>query len=181
MKIRLLSSEEARDLLENINLKIGDWNELADTIPGTSNYFAFTPPQDAAHLYTLTHRLTMSLLDKAWVLVQIDNSTAPLPDELKVFEALASIPSGKWDIGTQRTFLFENCSRGASENCARLAMIVFFAIVFSWHLYITFDGANDGSRIGIQDGIVYFVGNYDYLKSAKEFSGDFEKNPLSLL
>lgn len=61
-----------------------------------------------------------------------------------------------------------------------MTMTIFFAITFYWHVYIAFDGTENGRRIGLQDGIVYFIGDERFVQWAKAWVAAFELDPLSI-
>ena|SRR5688572_6118708 len=180
MRIRSLESTVANDLLARVSLKIGEWNELEDAVAGTSGHVAYIPSREVTHLYTIAYRLVASFPQGAWVLLQLDNSTAPLPDEVQIFETLVFEPGCRWNVESQRTFLFERDSHGASDDRATLTMTIVFAIAFYWHGSITFDGAKNGQRIGLQDGTIYFIGDEGAVRYGEELIAGFERDPLSL-
>jgi hypothetical protein len=180
MRIRPLQPAAANERLAQIGLTIGEWNELADRVTGASVHFSFAPSRDVSHVYALAHRLAASFSESAWALVQFDHSTAPSPDEVRTFEALVFEPNSSWDLDTQRAFLFERSSQRPADDLTSLTMTIFFAITFYWHVYIAFDGAEDGRRVGLQDGIVYFIGDERFVQLGKAWAADFERDPLPL-
>jgi hypothetical protein len=175
-----LQPAEANERLAQIGLTIGEWNEIADHVTGASVHFSFAPSRDVSHVYALAHRLAASFSESAWALVQFDHSTAPSPDEIRIFEALAFEPGTSWDLGAQRTFLFERSSQRPADDLTSLTMTIFFAITFYRHVYIAFDGTENGRRIGLQDGIVYFIGDERFVQLGKAWGASLELDPLSL-
>ncbi|MEO3430520.1 hypothetical protein AAFN88_16800 [Pelagibius sp. CAU 1746] len=171
--MRVLTQAEADSLLQPLDLKVGEWCELACLSSEVFPNKAYRPNPDARELYVLAGHLLDWLDPKDWVILQIDNSTAPLFDESKVFEELAFEPGQRWDLGNQRTFLF-------GIERAKLILIVFFSLVFEWHVYLTCKSADQGQRLGLQDGIVYFIGRPEMVGAAEAMVERIAENPLRL-
>jgi hypothetical protein len=105
--MRILTTHEADQLLFCKGMRIGKWNELTDISTDSMRYVAYQPPTNALELYVVAKQLLDWIALGGWVLLQIDNSTAPAPDEIKIFEKLVfpytadSIPVSYAKSGTE--------------------------------------------------------------------------------
>ena len=162
--MRLLTSAEASTLLATRGLKIGAWNELVDLDSAKAAHRQCVAPADTRTLISFARSLLEWLCPQQckWIILQIDNSTAPLLSEPAVFQFLA-MPDLKnnWDVGTQRTFMF-NVEDTDDGNQAvfktRLSMLIFIALAFEWHVHFACDTGAVGQRLALLDGVAYLFG-----------------------
>lgn len=167
--MKVLSEMEANELLRPLELRIGEWNELADLSSDRTPYVSHRPSRDADHLYELAHHLLDWISSDGWMLLQVDNSTAPLDDEYRVFEKLVFNDEQRWGVGVQRSFLFDDVRRNKriSERNTVL-LLIYFSLFFEWHVYLTSDSAGLGQRLGLQDGFAIFIADGQPLRAAED-------------
>jgi len=174
--MRVISKFDADHLLANNGLKIGKWNELTDTIPGSVKYIELCPSKDALELYVVAKRIRLWLPFSEWMLFQIDNSTAPEDDEVKVFELLVLQDDQQWVVSEQKSFLIEDVKGRAIST---IDLLIYFSLLFEWHVHLTTAHSKNGQRLVIQDGIIYFFGDDNSIKDAEAVITVLHENPLS--
>ncbi|WP_193371058.1 hypothetical protein [Pelagibius marinus] len=180
--MRVLSQTEANDLLRPLGLEIGSWNGLNELGSEKCPYRVYLAPPGALELYVLAGHLLDWLAPKDWVLFQVDNSTVPVgDDEHRVFERLVFNAEQRWDIGTQRSFLFGDVAVDDPKAVReQLILLIFFALMFQWHVYLTCENAVPGQRLGLQDGAIYFIGDDRLIDRAEALIEKLTENPLRL-
>ncbi|NIA67394.1 hypothetical protein HBA54_02190 [Pelagibius litoralis] len=177
--MRILSQVEADELLRPLQLKIGEWNRLNDLASDDVPYKVYHPSRDTRELYVLAGYLLDWFAPEGWVLLQVDNSTWPSDDETGVFERLAFAAKQRWDIDTQRSFLFGDSSEDEFDiDRHQLILLIFFSLMFEWHVYLTCEKATPGQRLGLQDGVVYFIGEAKLIDAADATLQQIAENPL---
>ena len=132
-----------------------------------------TPPTDALELYVAAHRLANWVVSGSWTLLQLDNSTSPAEDEIAIFEKLALKP---WDIAEQHTFLLNDQGREST-----LVLLIYFALLFTWHIHLTSEASLGGQRLALLDGVAYFFGPTPAIQSADELIKNAAANPRALV
>jgi hypothetical protein len=159
--LRALTVAEASELLATLGLTIGGWNELVEITKKKAVNRRCTAPKEARALYLFSQQLLEWLSSKTsdWVLLQIDNSTSPLPDEVTVFELLVWGAADHWDVATQRTFVIEMAADRDADVATRLRMLIFISLMFEWHIHLTCQRSVDGRRLGLLDGVAYLFGD----------------------
>ena len=120
----------AGQLLLTLYLKIGDWNERTVRSPSKATHRSFAAPTRALELYVAAHRRASWIISGSWTLLQIDNSTSPMDDEVAVFENLVLKGQHSWDIAAQHTFLLDGSARQLT-----LVLLIYFALLFTCLLY----------------------------------------------
>ena len=171
--MRMLSKHEADQLLVGLNLKIGNWNELTNVDSDAVLSKAFRPSRGAVELYEEARRMLGWIACGGWTLLQIDNSTAPTDEEIAVLEKLVLPAGAQWDVAEQKSFLFDGISEASSAtDQTGLVLIVFFSLLFEWHVYLTSEHAASGQRLALQDGVVYFFGESEAIDTAKVVVSD---------
>lgn len=179
--MRVLSQIEADELLRPLRLKIGEWNELKKLTSDDVPHEVHHPSRDARELYVLAGYVLDWLAPEGWILLQIDNSTWPSDDETGVFERLAFAAEQRWDIDTQRSFLFGDASEDESGiDRHQLILLIFFSLMFQWHVYLTCENAGPGQRLGLQDGVVYFIGDSKLVDTADAMLRRLAEDPQQL-
>jgi hypothetical protein len=179
--MRVLSRIEADHLLLALGLKIGNWNELADDSEGVVTSKGYRPPRNALELYVVARQLLNWIAGGEWTFLQVDNSTAPANDEIRVFEKLMFHGEERWDIGAQRSFLLDDASKvGSATDQTSLVLLIFFSLVFEWHVYLTSKNSTRGQRLALQDGVVYFFGDAKTIERADTLVSRIAESPLHL-
>lgn len=163
--MKVLSRGEAERLLKSIALAIGKWNELCDLSPSMSSCRCYAAPSDAESLYVLAHHLCQWIRADGWVLLQVDNSTAPTDDEVAIFEEVSFASTRRWLVGEERSFLLEDAAFGRR---AKLVLLVYFCLLFGWHIHLAAQGSVSGQRLSLQDGAIYFFGDVNVLARAED-------------
>ena len=180
--MKVLSKTEANELLRPLELKIGEWNELAELSSDRGvSYRLHKPLREARHLYVLADHLLDWLSSDGWILLQVDNSTVTFDHEDRVFEKLVFNDEQRWDIDNQRSFLFDDVGldkRISDRNT--ILLLILFSLMFEWHVYFTGDSAGLGQRLGLQDGFVYFIADEKRLRAADELVHRVAEDPLTL-
>jgi len=179
--MRVLSKGQANVLLRPLGLEVGAWNGLNEVGSEKASYRVYIAPPEARELYVLAGHVLDWLAPQGWVLLQVDNSTAPSADEERVFERLVCNGAQRWDIGTQRSFLFgEAPTGGPAALREQFILLIYFALMFQWHVYLTCENAGPGQRLGLQDGAVYFLGDETLMQRAEEVLEIYRGDPLRL-
>jgi hypothetical protein len=179
--MRVLSKGQANALLRPLGLEIGSWNGLNECGSEKASYRVYIAPQEARELYVLAGHVLDWLAPEGWVLLQVDNSTAPLEDEKRVFERLVFNGALSWDLDSQRSILFgEEGSSAPAVLREQLILLIYFALVFQWHVYLTCENAAPGQRLGLQDGAVYFLGDDSLMRRAEAVMRGHSEDPLRL-
>lgn len=177
--MRVLSKSEAEQLLLARNLRVGGWNEISDVVAGKVINKAWPAPREALPLYVFSEALLNWMTLGGWTIIQFDNSTAPTDDEIRVFEQLMLFEGFRWDIAKQRTFLFDD-SDGVSSDRTRtmLVLVVFFSLLFEWHIHLVSEKVINEERLSLQDGVVYFFGNTTAIEGANTLIEQLNEHPL---
>ncbi|HOE41652.1 MAG TPA: hypothetical protein PLB25_08500 [Rhodoferax sp.] len=162
----------AEQLLLTLDLKIGDWNELTVRSPSKATHRSFAAPTSALELYVAAHRLASWISSGSWTLLQIDNSTSPMDDEVAVFENLVLKGQHSWDIAAQHTFLLDGSARQST-----LVLLIYFALLFTWHIHLVSEASSSGQRLALQDGVVYFFGDASTTAAADELIASLISEP----
>lgn len=171
--MQAISTEKAREILRPLGLGIGAWNEIID-IPHSPASLMRQPPRAANEMYVFCRALMQWLSCEDWVLIQVDDSTSPLEDEIEVMEDIFAISiSDKAD--SNASFVMDG-----KDLHSRIALFIFFVIVFEWHVYLVPANSNNGMRLGLQDGVVHFFGSKGQLEGARAAVEKLEDNPLAM-
>ena len=165
----------AEQLLQTLGLKIGDWNELSDLSPSKTPHRAFAAPTNALELYVAAHRLASWIGSGSWTLLQIDNSTSPMDDEVAVFENLVLKGRHSWDVAAQHTFLL-----GGSSRQSTLVLLIYFALLFTWHVHLVSEASSSGQRLALQDGVTYLFGDASTIATADALIASLTSEPRAL-
>lgn len=167
--MRFLSQKEAENFLRPIRLEIDCWNRLKYS----SDSGAFTRqqwlPDGNQNQYVVSAHLAQWLSIKDWFFVQIDNSTSPIREEKYVFQKVIGGRYGHLDINSDRSILikFED-NEPLDYRMASLMLVIYFALIYCWHVDIVSDAAQIGQRLRISDGVVYFYGAEQQIRFAQE-------------
>lgn len=179
--MRAMSTSETDNLLNPLGLKIGNWKELVNASDRTFGHRAFRPVRDALGMYAVSTHLLQWIGQQGWKILQIDNSTAPTRDEINVFEKLAFSPREHWSVSEQRSFLFGDESTDLlAQGQTTLTLIIYFSLVFEWHVHLVSERSATRRHVGIQDGTIYFYGDTKALEEAHTLVSSLEQNPLHI-
>lgn len=179
--MQMLSHAKADQLLMPLGMKIGGWNELTSVHSGAVTHRAYSPPSNALELYVVAYRLSAWIVSGEWTLLQVDNSTSPTDDELRVFEKLVLAGQQEWRIGNQRTFLFEGSSDSESQSLkTTVVLLIHFALLFGWHVHLASEASLHGHRLALQDGVVYFFGDAQAIETADSLVKSMAADPQNL-
>ena len=177
------SPEDANALLNPLGMKIGEWNEVSDIDPGSpAPWTSDQAPRDSIAQYVLVQHLTGWLSGDRWMLIQIDNSTNPSPDEVLLFERLLVGSIGEMEIANQRTFIVELSKNDDDNRQAAfvISMVMFVALLFEWHIHLVSSGCRKRQRLALQDGVVYLFDDKQHLPDARQMLENLKSHPLSL-
>jgi hypothetical protein len=165
---------KANELLAPLGMNVGSWNELSSLPSVPATHRAYSPPTDAMELYVAANRLANWIGSGSWTLLQVDNSTSPSDDELAIFERLV-LNGRPWDVAEQHTFLL-----GAGAQQSTLVLLVYFSLLFTWHVHLASEASLAGQRLALQDGIAYFFGDSATIQSADELIASLAADPRIL-
>ena len=166
-------------ILNQLGVTIGKWNELTSSKNFEEFSFGYMPPRDSTLMYVASQKIAKWLDVRDFFILQIDNSTSPMDDEVNIFQTLIVPCGGGFDISEQRSYFFAKSDK-AMDVRGLLVLIVYFSILFSWHVHLISDASSNGSRIAIQDGVIYFIGDGEAIEKSKELISKKKKNPLSI-
>jgi hypothetical protein len=52
-----------------------------------------------------------------------------------------------------------------SVKNSQIALVIYFSILFCWHIHFVSDTSKNGARLSLQDGIVYLIGSQEVIES----------------
>lgn len=180
--MRALTRLDADNILAPLGIKIGEWNELLEiTSASEISMRALKPPTAAINLYVVSLWLTDWLPIGNWKLLQIDNSTSLSNDESLLFQQLLDSLKQGGDVTSERTFQFVVGEKGATRQRidVLISSIIFFALMFEWHIHIVADGGAQGQRLALLDGIIYFFGDKESISIAESLEEHLKSHPLA--
>ena len=89
------------------------------------------------------------------IVIQADNSTFPTSDECAVFRIIFGDLADDWLSAESRSLVFLNQEIGSVRiDVQRLALLIYYSILFEWHVHIVCIHENRVLRIGLEDGVV---------------------------
>lgn len=164
--MRSMSRNAAERILSSVGLTVGDWNEMKEVSGGGTTHCAFVPPEGALELYVLSRKLSGWLGPGEWVLAQFDRSSWPQEDEKAVLEVIGF---SREDLkGPDFEGFYQDGLEASPERAiAKVAMLVFHAIVFQWHLHLATDRSVSGRRLALLDGVVHGFGSEEDIESLR--------------
>lgn len=178
MLVRILSKPDSGALLAPFGLTIGNWNEIVGTELASGEVVSVRAPHDGLELFVLVGHLAHWIGCDEWAFFQVDNSTSPTNDEIAVFQAIA-LRGAQWDIVNERSFVF-SALQGNSQQGVRttIGLVMYFSLLFEWHVHVTANGARSQQRLALQDGVVHFFGDTLALERARSLLKLLAENPL---
>jgi hypothetical protein len=96
-----------------------------------------------------------------------------LDDEVIIFDGLFSIFSEIFDLNKKRLYLLKIDDK---RHEAALLLLIYFSLVFKFHIQIVSEKSTQNARVSIQDGAIYFIGGNDVIIKGEEF---MEKNKIT--
>ncbi len=177
---KIITSEVAASYLEPHGLKIGGWNELADSQGKVKSIrSAHCGHMTALESMNFSQHVAGWLAKGDWKILQIDNSSSFTADASLLLSSLLLGPGQQVDLVKNRTFLFEVCASKVRDLQVEVAISHLINLLLVWeaHGYMVSAGAATGERLGLQDGFVYFYGSNARLEEATALLTEFEANP----
>lgn len=165
----------ARQILEETGLSLGSWRQMVDLTGDSPHCASFRPSRDATALYVAAQGVTSWLNSEGWVLVQLDNSTSPVDDEVRSLQIFITGDEA-WNSDTHRALLFE----AGTAKQEVIALLIFLMLIFEWHVYIACEKSPDRRRLGVLDGDVLFYGPARACVDATTLIASLRDNPLAL-
>lgn len=166
--MRFIDNYETNSLLSTIRMTIGSWNQIEHLNCPPSHCYKYIPENDPHEIYILAKELIEWFNESGWIIYKFDNSTFPSDDEISTFETIFLDEHYNWDITEQNTLLFnEKDSTKPSEN-KKLHLLIFFSIMFEWHAYIVSENSSEPKRLGLIDGVVYFMGDKVHVEQGEQ-------------
>jgi hypothetical protein len=158
--MKILTTLETAEFLTRLGLSLGAWRDLRSTGTKDPQWISHSPPVGADLLWSLSASV-VSWLPVGDLLIQIDNSTSPLQGEDVLFSRLVSGSLTPWDVASDRSILLVREDKTSTDNTPDVVItaIIFFAILYQWHIHIVSSGCMRGQRVAIQDGVFYFYGD----------------------
>lgn len=164
--MKIIDKAEANELINPLGLKIGEWNQIESLHVDGLHCYKYIPSKNAIDIYFLVGKLLNWINVNGWILYQIDNSTFPLDDEIKVLEKIVSNGELQWDVSRHHSFLFCGAESDGDILCSTtLVFLLYFSILFEWHIYMVSEGAAIFQRLAIIDGVIYFMGGKESVES----------------
>jgi hypothetical protein len=111
---------------------------------------------------------------ESWAIIQIDNSTTPLEDEIELMESVFNMSVSN-KAGANSSFVLDGPDLGS-----KAAALIFFVLVFEWHVHVVASTSKNGKRLSLQDGVVYFFGSDRELADAIKLVERLKLNPLMI-
>lgn len=165
--------------LKQLGVTIGEWNELKLLNKAEEFSLEYIVPRDSLLMYVASQQLAKWLEFRDFVILQIDNSTSPMDDEMEIFQKLIMPCGGNFDISEQRSYFFAKSDK-LMDVKTLVVLIIYFSILFSWHIHLISDTSSDGARIAIQDGTAYLIGSEEVMSKSEKLIERLEKNPFSI-
>ena len=179
-----LSTEDANQILAAVGMAIGNWNEIVDSKIPTSEmkWTNYQAPSVSRELFCFSRHVAGWLPNGDWKLLQLDNSNDLDANKESLLTQLLfganSLPSHT----QSRSFLFHRSSRDAPDiNDLIVANLIHALLLIEGFGYFVSSGSNQGQRLGIQDGVIYFVARDEKsIEDAKALLEGFESDPNAL-
>jgi hypothetical protein len=180
--MRDLTSEDAKQHLASVSLKIGSWGQVCDISERpfeASEWINHAAPIEALPLYCFSHRVLRWLDLRTWALVQMDDSTNFAEDEDFLVSRLMFGPEARGVLLESRSFLFEFGESAAPRERWLLGDILHMMLLFGAHCQVVSAGSIQGKHLSIQDGYVYFLSRDSRdMARAAEILRHIEEAPL---
>lgn len=165
-------------------MQLGKWAELRYLHPDDAERKVFAKvrtPSDAKELSLFSQKIIEWISPAQWVLVQFDNSSWLMSDQLAVFGAFLNEDSHPLREKTN-TILFEIGSEAqlSLRQQVIISHFIFLISLFDSHAYLASPGAVNGRYLGVQDGFAYLLakeGSDDDVKGFAKELANLKENP----
>lgn len=158
--IEILSKSDADNFLSPLGLLVGDWGGVTVSDASLFSTVTFEPSKIALELYVTSMVLSKWLDRDGRILAQADNSTFPTADELAVFRIILGPLADGWILAENRSLLVQaDAYRDASQISQVIALLIYYSILFEWHVHLVSVCKEGVSRLVIEDGIVSVCGS----------------------
>lgn len=182
---QLISREEATRYLEQVGLRIGDWNEIRRLEGAAASQWhsaQILAPSDANSRLTLALHAVSWLPFGPWQLLQLDNSNSFSRIEKVLLSSLISGPGELIDFNSPEAssilFRFEGDLSEKANTALIISHLVRALLDFEAHAYIASSGTTIPQCLGIQDGVVQFLHSSEAgLAEPRELVAAFQLNP----
>lgn len=180
--MRRITSVEANEHLAPIGLHVGQWGQLTERERQRREWIHRAAPTEALALYCFSHRILQWLPRRAWVLVQVNDSTNFKRDEdFLVARLLFGVDTHGGVLIESRSFLFElGVSHDRLHERWLLGDLLHVLLLFGHHCDVVSDESTEGQRLSVQDGYAYFVSqNSEDISRAAELLKEIDAAPLT--
>jgi hypothetical protein len=174
--MKVLDKYSANGLLGGIGLKIGKWNRIV-FLDESKDYhkISFQASRDALLMYCLSLHIVGWLPDGEWKILQIDDATVPIKDEIVFVSRLLGLDK-PLDFAKERSIMFEFSEARKIELNLTISYLVYIFLLFEWHVYFVSSGVKETEMICIQDGFVHFVSGREDMSDILDLFQAFEKD-----
>lgn len=164
--------------MKELQLEIGKWNGVTSSCSEYNLCYSLNTNTDALRLYNLSWAVARWLSVDNYFIIQMDNSTCASSDEIDVVDMISQ---GEID----QVFFEERLPKiingsSAGNDCALLAMLIYFSIIFSWHIYFIPDSSFEGKRFAALDGMLCFFGSSTVINDVQSLLEKIENNPYMI-
>lgn len=179
--MRTLLKSEANEILLTMGLEVSDWGGVSAFDNCPSSIKTFKPSKKALELYVTSMHLSKWLAASEYLLIQADNSTFPSADEILVLKVILGPLVDEWLSASNRSLLIEeNSGSSLCADAEMVALVIYFSIIFEWHICLVSGRKGVGARLGIQDGVVSFYGDKILIEKANSIIRNSSVRPLML-
>lgn len=179
-----LSTEDANQILAAVGMAIGNWNEIVDSKIPTSEmkWINHQAPSASRELFCFSRHVAGWLPNGEWKLLQLDNSNCFDANKESLLTQLLFGANSLQSRTQSRSFLIDRSSRDAPDvNDLVVANLIHALLLIEGFGYFVSSGGDQGQRLGVQDGVIYFVArNQKCIEDAKALLKEFENDPTSL-
>lgn len=165
------------EFLKKLEISVGQWNQLISLASENNMSIDLCLGDGALENYATSSRLGRWIGYKGGVLFQVDNSTAPMPDEEMVFCNILSNFLLDFNLLKSKSYLMN--VRGGKDECG-VNLLIYFSLIFKWHVHFLSGESRDGARLSIQDGVVYFMGAEAVIAGAGVLIDKIKRNSLEM-
>ena len=164
--------------MKELQLEIGKWNEVISSFPEYNLCYSLNTNTDALRLYNLSWAIARWLSVDNHFIIQIDNSTCASSDEIDVVDMISQGEINQVFFEERLPKIINRSSAG--NNCLLLAMLIYFSIIFSWHIYFIPDSSFEGKRFAALDGMLCFFGSSTVINDVQSLLEKIENNPYMI-
>lgn len=178
---RILEPELAEINFMNQGVRLNSWNGL-ETLKPKHNQISsfFCTGKSVYELMNISKHVANWLKNGSWKILQIDNSSYFYPDQESILSTLLLGPTQQLNLSENRTFLFD-FGIGEKEDFQTEAVfshLIYLMLVYEAHCYFLSSGGDVGEMISVQDGTIYFYGDYGRICLARKLLDDLTADPM---